>query len=278
MNEELKPGLFQGIAFDDYALWPAANFSVLSKFRRTAMHARHYMLSGSESSERMRAGWLAHIAILEPKAFERDFVAAPKLDKRTKVGKSAWSEFVAAHKDQEALTEEEFSRCVRIGRAVHEHPAAAEILEGPGINEASLLWRDEETGVPCKGRLDRLVSYRGRPVIVDVKTTTSAARRDWERSVASLAYHEQAAHYLDGASALAPLDRLFLWIVVEQEEPHGVAVYEIEEAALSQGRDDCHKHLRQYRECLETGLWPGYAPGIDYAGIPAWAYRSLDAD
>jgi hypothetical protein len=57
-----------------------------------------------------------------------------------------------------------------------------------------------------------------------------------------------------------------------------VAVYEIEDAALSQGRDDCHKHLRMYAECLETGLWPGYAPGIDYAGIPAWAYRSLDTD
>jgi hypothetical protein len=278
----VKPGLHRGLSFDEYAaIQNAANHSTLEHFRQTPLHARHYMLTGGdEETAALRRGWATHAAVLEPDRFAAQFVAAPKVDRRTKDGKAAWADFQAANTDRLILTDEEMDLCQKLRAAVWSHPTAAEILAAKGMNEVSLVWKDAETEVDCKGRIDRICSYAGWSCLVDLKTTRDAGRRAFESSVQRFGYHSQAAFYIDGAQAVAPRDveRKWLWIAVETEAPYACAVYEIEDAALSMGRDEYRKHLRAYAECLRTGEWPGYPAGIDYCGLPSWAYRAIEGE
>lgn len=276
---KIAPGLHRGVSFDEYGQWPAANHSMLEQFRRSAAHARQWMLTGGKETPALRNGWAVHVAALEPDRFASDFTVAPKVDRRTKDGKQAWADFEESPAGKLLrLSDEEMHLCLNIRETLYAHPTAAEILSSKGTNEASLYWHDPETGLDCKARFDRLCVYAGWSCVVDLKTTKDASRRTFEYSIHRYGYHRQAAMYLEGANVVAPRDRKFIWIAVETEPPYCVAVYEADPDCITLGRDDYRKHLRTYAECMATGRWPGYGDGMDYASVPPWAFRAVEGE
>ena len=56
-------------------------------------------------------------------------------------------------------------------KAIQAHPFACRLLEG-GTREASVLWDDPFSGLPCKARPDLLP---GKLTVIDVKTTSDAS-------------------------------------------------------------------------------------------------------
>jgi hypothetical protein len=205
-------------------------------------------------------------------------MAAPKMDRRTKEGKALWAELQAS--PMTIVTADEYDRCTKVRDAVRSHPFAGELLRGKGVNEVSAVWRDPDTGLPCKARYDRLTSLQmtdgaGTPwsAIVDIKTAVDAGTRGFSSAAGRYAYHEAAAFYLDGAFAISPRPRKFFWIAVEKDPPYAVAVYEIGDASVDAGRDAYKAHLAQYAECIASGVWPGYGDGAQYLDIPAWMLR-----
>jgi len=141
------------------------------------------------------------------------------------------------------------------------------------MNEVSAVWRDKETGVQCKARIDRLTVLSGWSMVADVKTSKSAMRQSFSKDLYFYQYHQQAAMYLDGCDALAPHPRKYVFIVIEKVPPYPVAVLELEQDAIDLGRDEYKKHLATYAECLASGHWPGYDDGISYVSLPTWAFR-----
>lgn len=274
----LKPGLLRGLTFDEYARIDAANSSMLKLFRRSAAHAREAMVRPSDQTDEQRIGHVCHAAILEPERFEAEFIPAPKVDKRTREGKATWATFQADHAGHTVVAEAEFDLARALRDSVWAHPTARLLLQGKGLNEVVSVWRDPVTGLLCKSRYDRMTALNGWSVIVDLKTAADASRRAFERSIAYYGYAEQAAFYLDGANALAPRERKFIFIAVEKVRPYAVAVYELDEDAVQLGRDDYQRHLRTYAECVATGQWPGYPDGIDLISLPPWAFRAIEGD
>jgi exodeoxyribonuclease VIII len=274
---EPKPGLYRNVAFDTYASWDAVNHGLLEEVRKAPAKGLYYLQHcGREETDALRKGWATHVAVLEPKVFEQNFVAAPQCDKRTTAGKALYAEFAKAAEGLTILDADEMASCQAMRDSVWAHPTARLLLEGKGTNEASMLWQDRETELLCKGRMDRLSDLNGQPCIVDLKTSRDGERRAFEKSIYNFGYHRQAARYLEGANALAPLERKFIWIVVESAPPHLVAVYEIEPAALSMGIDENRASLQKWADCKKLGQYPGYDDGIDYAGLPAWAYKAIE--
>lgn len=271
-----KPGLYKGVAYETYARWNAANHSMLRHFQRSAAHAAYYMAHPDEGSVAKDRGTTTHVACLEPDRFIATYVAAPKIDKRTNVGKAEWRDFQAQHEGKTIVPQEEYDLAGAMAAAVWKHPTAAEILRG-GVKEASTAWRDPDTGAPCKMRTDHLGSMGEWSFIVDLKTSRNASRRSFERDVYNFGYHQQAAMYLDGATAVRPRSRKYAFVVVESEPPHCVAVYELDEEAINLGRDEYKAHLRAYVECVKSGAWPGYAEGMDYVSVPTWAFKAVEA-
>jgi len=101
--------------------------------------------------------------------------------------------------------------------------------------------------------------------------------------VQAYGYHVQAVHYLAGLESLVPIPagnpfRRFVFFVVESEPPHCVAAYELDDAALNEGAIQRARYLQKWRECVESQVWPGYAPGIDYCSLPAWAFKNYVQD
>lgn len=87
--------------------------------------------------------------------------------------------------------------------AIESHPQLCKAFSG-GMPEVSIFWTDEETGVPCKARLDYL-----KPLaVVDLKTfelREFGIDRTIARAVANYRYHIQAAWYLRAADQIKRL-------------------------------------------------------------------------
>lgn len=247
----------------------AVNYSLLKHFDRSPAHVREQELRPKEATDAMALGTAIHCAVLEPKKFATKYVVAPTVDGRTKAGKEAMAEFTTASVGKSMIGSEEMEVVRFISESMCE--TARTLLSSPGRNEFAAVWTDPETGLRCKGIIDRLTTYLGWTVIVDIKTCQNASAWAFKGSVAKYKYHEQAAFYLHGLDCLAPAQRRFLWVAIETERPYGVAVYEPDEETLEEGRKLYRQHLRMYAECKSNNTWPGYADGISPLSLPKWA-------
>lgn len=279
-----EPGIYPKVPFEDYSAWDAVNHSILKHFRKTPAHARDAMLHQNESTKYQDLGHTVHMALLEPEEFKAAGpLVAPKLDRRTTAGKIEWKRFEASAQGRPVVTESDLQTLRGIITSVSRHATARDALYGRGVNELSIVWVDPDTGVLCKGRIDRLCEVNGQPCILDLKTMSKpATTHSWQQAVETYGYHEQAAHYLRGLHILRPLPddakREFLWLVAETESPYCVRVFQADEAAIDIGRDEVAKYMKAYADCQKAGAWPGWPEGLDLAGLPPWAYKRYNVE
>lgn len=162
---------------------------------------------------------------------------------------------------------------------LREHKRALQLLGQPGRPEMSGFWVDPAYEVWWRCRWDYMPEPdpRYRPVLGDYKTCVSAAPADFAKACAGYRYYLQAERYTAAYAALfgsrigaAPGYAL---IAQEKTPPYRVAVYELHPAALRKGREDAMRAMEIYRDCTETGVWPGYSPEIEVLDLPYWAYR-----
>jgi hypothetical protein len=218
-----------------------------------------------EPTAAMKLGSLAHCAILEPdELLQRYGVCASRT---TKAGKEQ-AERMAAE-GIEAVTSSDMALALSMAAAVRNHPAASALLQ-TGKAEQSFWWDDLSSGLRCKCRPDW---YQGNTV-VDIKTTTDASPQAFARSVATFAYHVQAAHYLAG---LHGADR-FVFVAVEKTYPHAVAVYELDAAALALGRTTRDNAMDVIAGCQAAGVWPSYSDTLQTLSLPRWATNPIQTE
>lgn len=272
----LEQGIHRGVEYETYASWDALRSSYLSKFRRSPRHAYASLLEAEEPTAAMQLGTAIHAAILEPEAFEKEYVAAPKTDRRTTASKEAWAIFQARNAGKSILRAEDMETCLRIRESVWQEPWAEGLLGGSGENELSAVWSDAEFKVPCKLRIDRFSTATSS--VIDVKSATDASRDAFSRAIENYSYHVQAAMYLDGLDTLSPHERRFLWIAVEKTPPYAAAVYEADEYDLMDGRKRYRGAIAMHLECQRTGFWPGYDPHIRIIHRPPWARKETEGD
>lgn len=237
-------------------------------------HAKHIARSVPfEETKSLRRGRWLHCAVLEPERWERSYIRElPRVPKPEKPDLSehgapsskayrqalaAWREAAdaeyAAALDERArelagrteLGDEDHDVVLAMAGAIAEHPDASRLLSGEGFRERACFWRDAETGMLMRGRLDLALAG---DVVVDVKTTAHPDPDGFGRSCAQYGYHRQAACYLDAALAVTGRAHVFRLVVVHNEAPYEVAVYGFDDVALEAGR-------QQYRRALDELAW-----------------------
>jgi PDDEXK-like domain of unknown function (DUF3799) len=171
-------------------------------------------------------------------------------------------------------------RAAGVAGAVLSHPVAGRLF-GPadgGAPERSLFWADEATGVMRRARLDWLPgAAHGRMIVPDLKTSHSADPAAIPRAVASYGYHIQAAWYLEGVRALGlSADAAFLLVFAETAEPCPVTVVQLDTEAMAAGAALGQHACERWRDCTETGEWPGYTTDIELISLPPWTLRQLE--
>jgi hypothetical protein len=283
MTTLLKPGVHDGISFEDYCLDPGVNATTLKAFAgRTPKHARLALEEPQEDTQSLVIGHAAHTAVLEPDLFDTLYAAYPKSEyveqfghPNSKAYKAARDAWYAKHEDACIMTDEEHEAALRIRKAVMGHGLARSLLvENKGKPELTVIVEQDETRL--KGRIDRLTSYNGYPAIVDLKTINPMGDvlrpHVVERYLHRYAIHIQMAWYLDLLNAHAEADRMPVIVFVENVPPHDVAVYPVDDAAIEQGRREARSYLHQLKQCRESGYWPGYAREMQGPiGLPQYA-------
>lgn len=234
---------------------------------------RHDQLTAREPSKVFELGHAAHRLVLGDGP-ELVLVDAPRWD--TKDTKAQLAAIRAA--GNVPLKRAEFDQVHAMAAAIREHPVASALFNPlSGLPERSLFWEDEPSGVWRRARLDWLpFGGTGRLIVPDYKTTQSADMESIQKSVHKFGYHQQAAWYLDAVLALGLADEAaFIFVFQEKTPPHLVTVVELTAMTLLIGRHQNRKAIEKYRECRETGRWPGYSDEVEYVSLPPYAENRL---
>lgn len=218
---------------------PAINFSTL-KYMNDCPLAYKYRLGHSvKPTASMLKGSAFHCAVLQPDSFSRDYAA--KSDKNA--GDQATR---IADKDYEDVLRMSDRFRVEVGPLT-------------GTPEQAIYWRDEYTGLDCKGRLD-MVTNGG---FIELKTLSpSYANPDkFGRHCFRMQYDVQLAYYHDGLEYAGYVANPVTLIAVEQVAPYDVIVYDVPHYVIEDGRARYLKYLRDVKKCRERDEWPGRSKG-----------------
>ena len=172
------------------------------------------------------------------------------------------------------LRPSDFASAHDMADAVRAHPIAAKLLR-TGRAEQTLIWRDPATGVLCRAKADWL----REDGIVDLKTCESAAPDALSKAAHNYGYAIQAPFYLRGIrseswrfmSPHGPVEPFFVHIAVEKTPPYLVHVNQLTERAMTWGDRQVSQALEIFRDCQESGVWPGYPEDqITDIDLPGW--------
>lgn len=274
MVEMAQPRIERGMPAEAYHAHPALSASKLKAMRKSPAHCR-YQLDHPKTTEAMALGAMVHTILLEPLTFSDRYFVMPKCDRRTKEGKQRHEEATREACGKTVVEQADLDTASMMARAVADHASFPALLRNFGHNELSVFWRDDDTGLECKMRADRLVEVPGFGLVcVDLKTTTDASPEGFARAVNKFGYHIQAAFYLEGLARAGMSCERFVIIAVESDAPHCVAAYALDDDAMEQGRREVERLKRVYAECLRTGVWPAYSDRIESLSLPKWAINT----
>ena len=269
----IEPGLYSGIPAGEYHAMPGVAQSHLKVIRDASpAHLRWRLDHPQPSTPAQVLGSAIHDCVLLPDAFDTMWIRGIEGDGRTKAVREAREAQAAENAGATVLKPDDYDTCLAVRDAIAQHPKARQLLTGDA--EQSAFWVDGPTGLLCRGRFDLLGRKTG--TIVDLKTTISAAREPFSRSIWTYGYHIQAAFYLAGATALSlELDR-FAFVAVEKTPPYGIALYELSLPAIDDGRRELVPLLDTYARCLERDEWPSYSPDVEVLDLPRWAPAQIN--
>ena len=259
-----------------YHALPHHSRSDLTLALRSPAHLRAAKDAPPRVTPAMKLGTAVHAAVLTPGLFDDEVAYAPEGNRRTKAGKEEYDAFMEGAANKTVLPRSDKAAVDAIVEAVQASPAAQLLLSGPDRREASYMWMDKQTGLPCRCRPD--IYIPDRKMIVDLKTTKDARPDAFGRAVFDHDYHVQAAYYLDGVNAALGdgAATSFVFLAVEKEPPYGVLVGALDAEDLERGRDAYRRGLNRIRWCSENDRWPGYSSKVHRLCLPGWARKRID--
>jgi hypothetical protein len=249
-----------------------------------------------EPSKEMRRGTNSHLAIFEPKEWMRR-IGVPSIPRPPGARKSgggpdsrklwdAWQTLIANRElvmstiaGRIDVTPREYDDVCAISNSAWAHPAAAVLLAAPGVVEQTVLWREPETGVLVKVRLDKFstltraqvygTNLRAGPAISDLKTAKDHRPKPFYRSsVERFGYLEQAAIYSNAVEAWCGERPNFYFIVVRSGKPR-TAVYTPTAEQLERGTKNYVSQLFDFLDRSESGNWHAT---FERDAEPLWDY------
>lgn len=258
-EKTIKPGMYD-ISIEDYHRGPGISRSGVMKLNRSPAHYWHEYLNPDYEPKPptpdLVLGNALHTYVLELDQFEKRYFVIPKFNKTTKEGKEHWKKIQSELGQREILSMSQYQTVQAMAESLQKHDWARRLLNNKNVKiEQSLYWTDPDTGVLCKCRPDILRNE----IICDLKTTKNGSPQSFRNDARNYGYHVQAAMIQEALLQLKQIRiESFPFLVVEKEAPYAVAIYEIEQADLDQGRKLFKDSLLSYQECLANDHWPSY--------------------
>lgn len=294
-----EPGIYYDTPFETYTKWDAASNTVLGRLARSAAHAKATLDGLDKDTEAKRLGRPIHCAVFEPEQLEVRYQVSEQCAVLTDKGKGPRCSNAGLWQDDQrgwvcgthgkgrddhrlpstkaVVAKDEMDMFLGIKGGVGRSVPASAIIAPPAVFEVSIVWRDPETGVTCKARLDAYNREYAGGTIGDGKSTEDARRPAMERSILNFGYYRQAALYLGGAREVGLPAEHFAIIAFEKSHPFLSKVYRIRDDLVERGTTECRALLEEYAHCCATDLWPGYSDEVEDIGVPeGYGWRQLD--
>ncbi len=226
-----------------------------------------------KTNDAFTAGSLLHCMVLEPSEVSSRYRV--KVNRgNTKAGKEEAEK--ATEDGVQLVSQDMWETCSVMADAALRHPVMRSAhAAGDLRTEQSVYWTERGGTVPCKARVDALVTLPNYGLCaIDLKTTRDASLAAIEKSLYTYGYHRQAAWYLRGLRSAGMEVRAFLFLFVEKEPPYLTVATNISEGAQELALDEIRNCVDTFADCMASGIWPGYteSPVIEL-DLPAWAYK-----
>ncbi len=216
-----------------------------------------------KQTKSMADGTAVHAFFLERNKFNSDFAIKPQdIRLNTKAGK----EWAQEHNNKIIIDSELGNNLYEMEKSFMDSPAKL-IYEIKGRSELSYFWNDIGL-VKGKCRPD-WISDDGN-IIVDIKTTTDASPRGFQKSISTWGYHLQLAWYMRGLQKLGIPCNEFIFIAIEKTPPFSVGVYSADREMILFGNQEINKLVVDIDKALKDKKFPDYTPEIMPLGLPPW--------
>ena len=243
---EFKEGIYEDMPFEEYNEIPAYRASDLKDAGKCIYTWKNKR--GFQDSPALLEGRVQHTVFLEFHNFDKEFVIQPAIDRRTKVGKAEYEDFLATVGNRTPITQDLYNTCM-------ERRETVKHLIPDGKND-----RTELTvcyiyhGQPFKSRLDW---YDGKRVW-DLKTCRDASPRGFKQAINNFNYHMQAALYVDACRIVGlPADG-FSFLAQEKAQPYPYVVYEMSDEAMLYARSKNEQALATILSSKESDDYRPY--------------------
>jgi hypothetical protein len=146
---------------------------------------------------------------------------------------------------------------------------------GEGDSELTYVWKEGDTW--CRIRPDWI--SKARTLMMDFKTTaTSADPENYNRNlIVGTGLDIQDSFYRRGVTAIEKTvqpDMIFM--VQEIYEPYLCTFIRLDMMYADMGEQKVKRGIQVWRECLKTGVWPGYPKSICTVEPMPWAVASWE--
>lgn len=276
----MENGIYHNISSKEYhAMSDIVSNSYLGRLSKCPANA----LVPQEETEAMKFGRAFHTLVLEGiDVFNQSYFIAENRGKQSKDDKAYWVEIGTKYPDKEIIKQKDFDIIEAMKISVLSHPSASKFLK-EGISETTIIWTDQETGIQCKVRPDRIPDGN-KGVILDLKSTSSASKNSFQTDCIKYGYAREMGMYLEGFSIMTGsvyMDLIAALIAVEKEPPYRCEVYTIETDFLEYGYAEFHRLLQIEKICREQKFYPHYNnAGVESIFKPAyakvWEFEGVD--
>ena len=135
-----------------------------------------------------------------------------------------------------------------------------------GQPEQTVLWQEQNTW--CRARPDWLTD--DHKIILDYKTTDSAAPEVFIRQIPRMGYDLQSEFYTRGIYRLFNLMPVFIFLAQEIDPPYACSLVSLSNAYRDIADAKVERAMELWGQCLSSGNWPSYNTAIHYAQAPGW--------
>lgn len=220
-----------------------------------------------------------HKLLLEKDEFNDEFAILPaNIDRRTKLGKEAYANFMQENEDKGVITQADFEMIWDMRESVLKNKYSAKLFDG--VHEQSMYFTDELTGIQCKVRPDCYKIVGDKVIITDLKSCKSAVAEDFIKDIVKYSYDLQAYMYRYGVAKTlgVPIENVsFVFNCVEKKAPYLSAIYEVTQDIFDRGEMLFRKYIGMYKYCLDTNNWYGYNGFTNEPmtiGLPDWITKN----
>lgn len=206
-------------------------------------------------------------------AVKREYVVAPKCDRRTTAGKEAYAKFLADSAGKQVIEDSDVSLAWRMVQSIREKPSAVAMLTR---GRAEVTFRKKMEHFAIQSRVDWFDDAEPTaPLIIDLKSVDSLAAFDAQ--FFKHGYYKQAAFYRLVVAAVMGLETFqpqFAYIVTEKNEPFQTAIRMPDAESLAIGTKEVMAELTRLKNCYAANDWPGEPDEARPVSLPEFKVRA----